>query len=374
MHRSLPTGLCALALTLFATEATAQRYMLRKPPELNDEFSVTTTVMSPCTAKFGNLGNVLDSTFTDGLNAASNGGAYIFHDGYVAKDNTSGTDRDDGKTYFFKFSSLVQVSDSAGNPDYAGEYVKFSSVKAESTTGTFQRDADSGTMIGMELDWTHYFDPKHRVGIVAGLNNSGFSMSKSADWNASMEAHSYLFKGEKLEGLDGFTGAYARPIVFSPGTGEAYIFYGDDPIDAGTTSLGTTSVSGAWKLNASFMNFKLGGVYNLALSRRFIMRFSGGLSLIGASSRFRWDEKYSAPLDSGTVAIESSGTKTTMKLLFGAWGDIGAHYRVNRKLSFYSALQAQLAQSYSDTTKYGHRIDIDCSSTYMMRTGFTWAF
>ncbi len=364
MHRAILSGLCALAL--FACQASAQRYMLRKPPEMLDEFSVSTAFISPYSAKLADLGNITDSIYRSA-------GQGVFHDGYVLKDHVSYTDTPDDKTYSFKFTGLIQVSDSQGNPNFAGNYLKLSSVKAEATSGTFEKDHDSETMLGMEVDWTHYFDSRRRFGFVMGLNNAGFSFAHSADWEVRMTADSYLYHGTGLEGRDGFTGSFYRPIVFSPERPEAYIYLGD-PTFLGSTDLGTVTASGTWKMNAAFMTMKIGGVYNLSLSRRFIVRFSGGLSLIGASTRFAWDETYTAPLESGDVDIEAAGRKVTMKLLFGAWGDIGAHYRINRKVTVYSSLQAQTAQSYSDTTKYGHRIEVDASSTYMMRTGFTWAF
>ncbi len=364
MQRFLFPGLCALAL--FASQASAQRYMLRRPPEMLDEFSVSTTFISPYSAKMTDLGNVTDSIY----GSASNG---IFHDGYVLKDHVSYTDTPDDKTYSFKFTSLLQVSDAQGNPNYAGDYLKMSSVKAAATGGTFEKDHDSAAMLGMEVDWTHYFDNRRRFGFVVGLNNAGFSFAHSAEWEVRMTADSYLYHGIGLEGRDGFTGSFYRPIVFSPERPEAYIYLGD-PTFLGSTDLGTVTASGTWKMNAAFMTMKIGGVYNFSLSRRFILRFSGGLSLIGASTRFAWDETYTAPLESGDVNIEAKGTKTSMKVLFGAWGDVGAHYRINRKVTIYSSIQAQTAQSYTDTTKYGHRIEVDASSTYMMRTGFTWAF
>jgi len=340
--------------------------MLRKPPELNDEISITATVTSPYTATMGNLGNVTDDGYISS-------GAGLYHNFFVGPDNLEGTDKSDGKTYYFTFASLVQVSNAAGEPDYNGNYIRAESVRAEASSGTFSDESDSGIMNGMEVAITHYFDARHRLGFVASLNNAGFSTSKSAEWDINMIVSSWLYQGEKLAGRDGFTGYYYRPILFSPGAEEAYIYLGD-PTALEDVALGKTTATGSWKLNASFMTLKLGAVYNMPISRRFIVRLSGGLSLVGASSRFRWDETYTAPLDSGDIDVESVGTKTTMKVLLGAWGDIGAHYRVNRKLTVYSSLAGQVAQSYNDTTKFGHRIEIDCSTTYMMKTGFTWAF
>jgi hypothetical protein len=340
--------------------------MLRKPPEMLDEFSVSTALISPYSSKMTDLGNITDSIYS----ATAQG---IFHNGYVYKDGVSYSDNPDNKTYNFTYKSLLQVSDAQGNPNYAGEYLKMTAVKAEATGGTFEQDHDSSTMMGMEVDWTHYFDNRRRFGFVMGLNNAGFSFAHSADWEVRMTADNYLYHGIGLEGRDGFSGSYYRPVVFSPERPETFIYLGD-PVFLGSTDLGTVTASGNWKMNAAFMTMKIGGVYNFSVTRRFIVRFSGGLSLIGASTRFAWNETYTAPLESGDASIVATGNKTTMKVLFGAWGDIGAHYRINRKVTVYGALQAQTAQSYSDTTKYGHHIEVDASSTYMMRTGFTWAF
>ncbi len=183
--------------------------MLRKPPEMLDEFSVSAAFISPYSAKLADLGNITDSIY----NSAGQG---VFHNGYVLKDHVSYTDTPDDKTYSFKFTGLIQVSDSQGNPNYAGNYLKLSSVKAEATTGTFEKDHDSETMLGMEVDWTHYFDSRRRFGFVMGLNNAGFSFAHSTDWEVRMTADSYLYHGSGLEGRDGFTGSFYRPIVCSP--------------------------------------------------------------------------------------------------------------------------------------------------------------
>jgi hypothetical protein len=366
MHRSIYTGLCALGL--FATEASAQRYSIRKPPAILDEVSVGATVLSPCDVSIQNLGNILDVyNFTNG----------IYNDATVLADSTAGTKSDDSKTYNFAYVSLYQLCDDKGNPSYMGEYLKATSVKAEAKTGTFSENGDSGIMQGMDFTYTHYFTRKHSYGVVLGMSTNGFSFKRSADWDAVVTTRSDLYKAEGLAGLDSFTGSSTRPRIFTSSNPEAYLYY-KNPISLGETVLSKeVTASGAWDLKTAFVNFHLGGAYNVMLSRHFVMRMSGGLALVSASSRFRWDESYTVtqvPTIDSDTAIEVSGTNYKHKFLIGGWADLGANYRINRIMSVYSALQYQATDSLDQTTSMGHYIKLDCGSLYSLKTGFSWAF
>jgi hypothetical protein len=364
IRRSIITGLSALAF--FASQASAQRYTLKKPPEYLDEFSVGVTMMSPCDMKISNLGNI--------ANVFDQAGKY--DDASVAADNTA-TTLNDGKTYNFSYTSMVQLTDKNGNPSFEGQYLKATAVNATATNGTFSENGDSGFTRGIEAAYTHYFDRRHKLGIVFALCNNGFSMKKSADWDVTLTTRSDLYEAENLAGMDGFSGGSAdRPRVFSTDVPEVYIYY-KNPISLGETALNTDdpiSATGAWDLKTAYISLRMGPVYNFTLSRHWLLRTSGGLAIVSASSRFRWDETYTAPLESGDVDIEASGTNTKHKMLLGGWGDVGAHYRVNRAMTLYTTLEYQGTTSMEQDTAVGHHIELDSSSIYSLKTGFTWAF
>jgi hypothetical protein len=362
MYRPLFTGLCALGL--FATQASAQRYSIRKPPAILDEISIGATFVSPCDVAFENLGNIM-SLYNE---------AGKYNDAIVEQDSTAGTPAADGKTYNFAYNSLLQLSDSKGNPNYKGEYLKATAVKAEATDGTFSETGDSGYMQGMDVTYTHYFTRKHSFGLTVGVGNNGFAFRRSRDWDVTVTARSDLYRAEGLEGLSNFRGNQERPRVFSDSEPEAYVYY-DNPIHLGEEQLGTDiNANGVWDLRAAYMNFRFGATYNIMMSRHFIMRMSGGFSLVSASSRFRWSEKFTAPLSSITSDVTSSGVSYKHKFLVGGWADIGAHYRISRVMTVYSSLQYQATGTLEQKTSVGHVIKLDSGSLYSMKTGFAWSF
>lgn len=362
MYRSIFTGLCALGL--FATQASAQRYSIRKPPAILDEIAIGATILSPCDVSFQNLGNIMD---------VYNHAGY-YNDATIAKDSTAGTDAADDKTYYFSYNNLLQLSDANGNPSFNGEYLKATSVKAEAKNGLFSENGDSGLMQGMDVTYTHYFNRKHTFGLNAGMSTNGFSFRKSASWDVVVTTHSDLYKADGLAGRDGFSGNGVRPRVFSDKEPEAYIYY-TNPISLGETTLtDDVTADGVWDLKTSYINLRFGATYNLTMSRHFIMRMSGGLALVSASSRFRWDETYTAPVATIEDDIKSSGINYKHKFLFGGWADVGAHYRISRIMTVYSSLLYQTTDSLEQHSSVGHVIKLDSSSMYSLKTGFSWSF
>lgn len=362
MYRPLFTGLCALGL--FATQASAQRYSIRKPPAILDEISIGATFISPCDVAFENLGNI--------MNVYNDAGKY--NDAVVGPDSTAGTDAADGKTYNFAYTNLIQLSDANGNPSYAGKYLKATAVKAEATDGQFSEKGDSGYMQGMDVSYTRYFTRKHKFGITAAVGNNGFAFRRSRSWDVTVTSRSDLYAAEGLEGKSSFSGNSERPRVFSDNEPEAYLYY-QNPISLGEQVLGDdVKADGVWDLRAAYMNFRLGATYNLMMSRHLILRMSGGLALVSASSRFRWNEEYTAPLTSVINKVNSSGVSYKHKFLFGGWADVGAHYRISRVMTVYSSLQYQATGTLEQKTNVGHVIKLDSGSLYSMKTGFAWSF
>jgi hypothetical protein len=329
-----------------------------------DEIEVGPTVLSPCDVAFRNLGTVLNVYNKEGK----------YNDTFVGKDSTAGTSAADGKTVYFSYTGMIQLSDAQGNPSFAGEYLKATAVKAEPIKGSFNENGDSGIMEGMDVTYTHYFTRRRSFGVVVGFNTNGFSFKRSADWDVNLVTRSDLYKAEGLEGMSSYTGSYVRPRIFDPTYKEAYLYY-ENPIHLGEKALsGKQSATGEWDLAVAYANFRLGGAYNLTLTRHFTVRASGGLVLVDATSRFTWDESYTAPLDTGDTKITSSGTAYKHKFLVGGWADLAARYRVNRVMSVFGSLQCQASDSLNYTTSGGQTVNLDSSSLYTLKTGFCWAF
>jgi hypothetical protein len=362
------------ALSLFASQVSAQRYTLKKQPEQLDEFSVGAVFMSSCTMKLSNLGNV-PGIYNDS-------GKY--NDFTIDEDTAS---KNDGKTYNFQFNDITQLCDKNGKMNPFAGYVRATAVKAEAVDGVFNKEGDSGMTLGMEATYTHYFDKKHTFGLVVGLANNGFSMKKSAEWDANVSTRSDVYKAEYLNAMDGFEGNSERPRVFSTDEPEAYVYL--DKVNSYTEdNVGITTVDGSWAVKAAYITLRTGVAYNFRLTRHFMLRLSGGLALVSASSRFSWDESYSILDSDGNPlsdtlrslnsddysTIESSGESDKHKVLIGGWGDLGAHYRISRRLTVYSALGYQSTTSLRQETSAGHIIDLDSSKLYSLKTGFTWAF
>ncbi|MFA5258045.1 MAG: hypothetical protein WC360_07840 [Opitutales bacterium] len=359
MNRLFVTGACSLFL--FASQANAQRYTLRKPPELKNEFSVGFSMLSPATVSFGNLGNIAGQFNQDG----------VYNDAFVAPDDSASTAAD-GKTYYFAFQGIEQITDASGNPAFNGEYVKASAARAVAKDGIFVEEGDSGNDFGTELQYVRYMTRARKFGFLASLSLTGFSMARSTSWDVDIIGRADLYKGENIDALDGFSGSYMRPRVFSPGQPEVYLSL--DPIHLGEYAIGEGTASGAWDVKASYLNLRLGGVYNMSLTRRINLRAGGGLVAVLASSNFRWAETFTAPFESGSISVNDSGIDHKKTFLFGGWADLGAHYRINRNVTAFGSVEYQATTSFEQDTPGGPRIEFDSSSLFYAKTGFTWAF
>ncbi len=360
MHRFLAAGFCSLFI--FSSTASAQRYTLRKPPELKNEFSVGMSMISPADISFSNLGHINAGFFIEGA----------YDDASVANDSTAGTDQADGKTYYFSFLGIEQVTDASGNPAFDGEYMKASASRAEAVDGPFSFEGDSGMTVGMEIQYVRYLTQERKFGFLVSLCNTGFDFTESNTWDVNIITRSDLFKGENLTGLDGFTGAYTRPIIFDPITQEAYV--STDPISLEDYVLGQTEATGAWNVKASYTNFRIGVVYNMGISRRVNLRASGGLVATMASSNFRWTSAFTVPYDTQDIEISDANSDHKRKFLFGGWADLGAHYRINRNVTAFGSVEFQSTNSFDQETPEGYKIEFDSSSQLYAKTGFTWAF
>ena len=362
-RRSITTGLCALAL--FATHASAQRYTLRKPPEQLDELSTGFDVMSPCKMTISNLGNVYNNyNKTDGY----------YDNGYVYKDTKTDSDTK-GLTYYFNFKSIMQVCNKDGTPNMQGNYIKLEDVKAVSASGSFTESKDGQVEPGVFVDYTHYLTKWHKFGFTVGVSNYGMHMVSNRSWTANLYTRSDVYEGTGLSGLNGFTGDENRIRVYSPDEPPAFIKYKQGIVYSDKDQyLGQATVDGGWRLNASYVTLHLGPTYNFFITRHFIVRASGGLAISEASCRYHWIEKYTAPLDTGDLAIDNEGVAYKQRMLLGYWGSLGAHYRVSRVMTVFSALQYQSLQNLHVSMNEGQKIYLDSSSMYSLKSGFTWSF
>lgn len=361
MQRYIIPGLCSL--TLFATQAEAQRFNLRKPPEVKNEFSVGVSMLTPADISFKNLGGVSGVYDTVG----------VYDDTTMAADSTTGTDKADGRTYNVSFSGLEQVSDANGNMAFNGNYVKASATKGEAVDGMFTESGDSGNTVGMELQYTRYLTRARKFGITFAISTTGFTYDKTNTWDVNLVTRSTLIKGSGLTGLDGYKGSYTRPGIFTPAL-PAVFFYEDGSIDLGSTTTGKSKATGAWDVKASYVDFRFGALYNLSLTRRLNMRVGAGLVGTLASSTFRWSEYFNVPYNTGTVTVFDVGRDLEMHLLYGVWSDVGAHYRINRNVTMFGSMEYKKTTSFEQNTSEGHRIEYDSSNQFYAKTGFTWAF
>ncbi len=362
MHRFSVAGLCSLFL--FASEASAQRYTLRKPPELKNEFSVGMSMLGAADVSISNLGNVNGSFFSDGT----------FDDAFVGEDSTAGTDVADGKSYYFAFEGLEQITDADGNMAYDGDYIRANSTRGIVADGGFSIGDETGNCLGLEVSYVRYLTSERKLGFFFGMGNTGFDMAQSSTWDVELITRSVLYKGENLTGLDGYSGRYVRPRIWGVGATPVFVFP-DEYIDLGESNVyGSTEATGSWKLKASYTNFRVGAVYNMGLTRRFNVRASGGFVATVASSSFRWTQSMTVPYETGDIDISDSGTSLKKKMLFGGWADLGAHYRINRNVTAFSSVQFQSTTSFEHEGESGYKIEFDSSSQIYAKTGFTWAF
>jgi hypothetical protein len=360
-RRSITTGLCALAL--FATHASAQRYTLRKPAEQLDEFSMGFDVMSPCKMSISNLGYVYGNY--------NNTNGY-YQNGYVYKDNLTSKD---GKTYYFSYTSIMQLCNQYGVADLQGNYIKLTDVKAVPTDGAFSVTKGGEITPGVFIDYTRYLTKWHKLGFTIGVSNYGSRMTALRDWTADLYTRSDVYECENVSGVNGFTGGEARRRVYSPDEPNILLLYKNGVVYSDKDQyLGQATVTGGWRLNTSYVTLHLGPTYNFFVTRHFIIRVGGGLAVSEATVRYHWIEDYTAPLETGDAEVYCDNTVFKQKILFGYWGNVGAHYRVSRVMTVFSALQYQTLQNLCVYENNGQKIYMNNAGMYSVRTGFTWSF
>jgi len=371
------------ALSLFASQASAQRYNLKKQPDQLNEFSIGFSLVMPYDVKISNLGNVYD--------VYNNEGEY--NDFGVKKDDSYDDGIRDGKSYAFEFLDVSQLCDIDGNMNPIGGYVKGMAVKAMAADGTFDKTGLTDVSLSMDVALTHYFDKRHTFGFVVDISSNGFQRRTNADWEANLYTRTDVYKYEGLDGVDGYSGSTTRPHIYSPSEPNYYVYL--DKVNSYTKELlnddgtnVTTTVDGAWELDAEYISLRLGAVYNFRLSRHLSIKASGGFALVSASCRFLWDETYDVVDDDGNPLhedltsimgddyseIEDEGEWKKHKWLVGGWTDLGAQYRVNRTMTVFSTLGFQSTTSLRMVTSAGNVIDLDSSKLYSIKGGFAWSF
>jgi hypothetical protein len=361
MQRILLAGACSLFL--LATEASAQRYTIRRPPDLLNEFSVGVSMLTPADVEFANLGRILGRYNYEGA----------YDDFAMGDDSVGDSDTPDGKTYYFVYNGSEQVTNAAGDPAFNGTYIKASAAKAEPVDGIFSENMDSGSRMGTEWEYIRYFDRSRKLGALVAFSLNGFDLDRSATWDVNISARQALYLAENVAGRDGFSGTYIRPRIFSPNEPETYV-YQSDPIELSDVDMGTGEATGYWDVKTCFATLRLGGVYNLTLSRRFLVRVGGGLSLVMANSRFRWTESYTIGYDWGDYELSESSSDYESHLLYGGWADMSARFRISRSLTMFGSMQYQGTTSFEQETIREHKIEFDSGSQFYAKTGFSWSF
>lgn len=412
MHRTRALALGLIPLFLATPQSLSaqqqSRFTIRQPEKLTSEVALNMRVMTPANVSFSNLGNVdafyrafLAEQDREGRNAPDYlDASFAFDSSFIDADgnfliptDADGNElpEDQWSTFFFAFEDIGQLFtlDSSGNMVQAAPapapgsssgpdnlYIRGTVLRAQGDP--FAIEDSSGIGVGWEIQYNRYLNEKRRLGLVAAFGVNGIHTEQASTWTVSATGDYYFHRvsGEAL-GVDGYEGVYNVPVITFPSSGQLTANpYPDASVDLPgyhDVDLGEVDATGAWELDTAFYTFRLGGVYNLDLTRTFDMRFSGGVHALIVSSRFTWDETFTvAPFEDQYV--RDFGEDRETRIIFGIWADAGATWRINNHSTFFGSVEYQKSDTFDQTTSDDVTVEFDSSSLIYAKTGFSWAF
>ncbi len=380
MHRTaIALGILAVATT---STVSAQRFILRTPPVLKSELTVGTRILAPTTVGIDNVGLISGPPSGEGFMYYND--AQFLPDGYAGND-------DNGTTYFFAFNSAQQIVDAEGRPMIDGDYIlatHMSAIPIESerlaTTG-ISREDDTGPAMGWELQYARYLTNKKRFGFLVAFGVNGVDSSVTENLKYQQTYEGYLHLIERGEGSGsfapdrGYGGRLGPPVIITPGVLDIQAHI--NPVDPDNPLYQYTiegDGTGKWDLRTGLYTFRLGGFYNLDVSRRFDLRVGAGLAAIVVDSYFDWSlatrPSEDMPIADRLNPSGASGEHRERDILLGGWADVGASYQINSRVQFFGSVEYTSAEEFSQSVSGVGSATIDTSKMVNARTGFSFAF
>lgn len=369
----------ALLLGLNGNLSAQNRFILRAPQELKNEFSVSFRVMSPVDVTFSGIGNISGPNSDQGF----------FSNGLVRPDSTYDSAGEqtvvfDDKTSFWQFAQQRQVGNlnDAGEfvPAYNGSFLQMTHYSGRALEAGISNE-ESGMGLGNEFQYIRYFGQGRRFGILIAFGYSGMDAIGTGEYSAELQRTDYLFPtSDNLSEAPGnpglFTGTFQRPRIPTPQnpliliSTEPSLSIPQDAISEGVTA------SGNWEMKAGIYTLRLGGIYNLRLGRRFEAQFGIGVSGLLMSTNFSSTETINAPEGSLLDGARSPSVfleNTSEDMSVGGWVDASARYLISNRVNAFAGFQYQTGDDYTHSAE-DRTLDLKTDSLMSVKAGFGFSF
>jgi len=393
-----------LAMVLFATTAGAQSSDSKsddpKPTKAEDEDQIAAE-----RAGFGRIPNyelLLPSNLLSvGVRVA--GGASVEFSGVGAipnqsmptEDMTSEVDRvyangfvgvdaradangepipNDGKTNTWGFADEDQVAE-----DGTGIYMTAFSTSSDGSVV----HADSGYNPGFDIELSRRLGGrKLRWGVQAGIGLSDINAKTSGEITASLRSLTDFYS---LLGAAAPDAPYEGPQIrtdtvtnpdgsTSTVTTDVSVLISDLPTErTDETIVSGAEISGFWQVKGAYFSARMGPWLEMAISERFTIRASGGVSgkVVGAFLRF--DERFMLPDDAGELAA-SDQTNTDSWAMVGGYAALEGQYWLTERSGFFAGATFEAVSGDVELRSGDRLAKMNLESGAGLRLGFTTRF
>lgn len=361
------------------------------PPKLNEIIIGTRMMLSP-RVDFSGLGNVGFPQFTElgnHLIIVDQGGfaterILIYDDGVIRQDfvreEIIGGDAAlelapsvDGRTSNFVFRSQDQVQED--------DTVAFSRFATAPIDPHAEYRADSGNVMGWEIQYRRFIDRSPRFAFAVGVGFSGFdtSLNETVETDLLVQTFFHRLSGEggrptlpppefndegEVVRQPPFQGPRIRPdqpilVDFDPITQE--------PLEE--VIAGGAEVSSSLEFRSAVVSLRAGPTYDLDLGRRFNLTFGAGLSASVYSSKFSVFEMIR--LTDGQQFDRPGARRITSDydFLFGGYLDANASYRMNDRMRLFSGVQVHGMTSDYTQTNEARRAEVSIDNQVYINAG-----
>lgn len=382
--------LSLLILPLAELSAQAPRYTRPDPPSQNTIFEVRARFMLTPSVQFSGFGNIdyqQDRITSDNIALGTERGI-VYDDGFIRQDYIS-TElvSDDGgseivasgnttATSFFGYSDPSQVD--AAQPDV----LNFHLYKSTGTDVAYEAEVENGA--GWELAYTRFLSDRRRLGWQIGFGFNGFDST----FNDSVTADLYIQQfSHQMAGGVNVPDLPTEETEDSEGNTvvETNVFVGDrvrEDQDSGdllewaaqvvegeeTVELEGATVDSQARLRSTVYSFRAGPTYSLNLGSRFNFNLGAGVSAIYYSGNYSVFEQLQNP----TGELDPARTLTAVQddqWQVAPYVDASASYWLSRRVSIFSGVQYQGAESLEQSNEERHAA-VDFKSQVFVHAGF----
>jgi hypothetical protein len=284
-----------------------------------------------------------------------------------------------GLTRYWGYNSTSQITAD-------GAHVMLSQYTADTTGASLEGKRKLSS--GVELELKRQLNPiTSRVGfsLVAGVTFNSINSKQGGNVlsNLRILTDTYALAGGAAVPLPTTGTTLLAPTydayVQSDGSTNPTGFETTVPLDLNSVvhnpiaSLGTTSVTGIWRVNGAYYGLRFGPQITARVAKDF--EVSAGLGLMAAyvGTNYEADEDFTVTINGVDTSVAAHDKGTTGKFLTGYYANVDAGWEANERTGFYAGLDYQSIGSY-DQKLAGRTARIDLGNTLGVRGGISIKF